>query len=90
MSATNRDDPKNTSAIRMIAQDVVEQHAQVCRVKMDNIETQVGKLTEAISSLTRTVHQLTTEVEMLKQRWQIFAVLSALVSVTAILIAFFK
>jgi len=66
MNVPGAKDPKSTNAIRLIAQEAIEQQARFCSAKMENIEKQVAQLVQVIKELAEKVNKLATEVAVLK------------------------
>lgn len=53
---------KSTNEIRMIAEDVVSKHAEICEVKRDNLARQLADLTAQVKSNATTVASLLTTI----------------------------
>jgi hypothetical protein len=53
-------DPKSTNDVRLIAQDVARQQAQVCDVKRENLEQQLQALAETVKANAEAIASLTT------------------------------
>lgn len=52
-------DPKSTNDIRLIAQDVARQQAEVCAVRRENLGQQLEVLTETARTNTENISELT-------------------------------
>lgn len=58
---------KDTSAIRMIAIAVYEQHSQVHQAELVNVRRQVEQLTQVVKELSEKVQSVSTQVAVLRR-----------------------
>lgn len=87
-----------TSAIRMIATDVVQQQSRVCAETMNGIQKDLIELTRVVNKISdkwdASIPLLIVDVAVLKTRWQLFGIVGTVFgvvgTVVGILIAVFK
>jgi len=83
-----------TSKMRMIATDVIHNQAELCAVRMDGFRENLRELTVKLDKIADTVQTLSTDVTVLKTRWQLFAISGAIIglvgTIGGILVAIFK